>query len=301
VDQFGDPFDVPATGVGSGVLFDARGWVITNRHVVCGASSLSVKLADGREFPATTYGIDSLTDLAIVQVTDTTGLPAAPIGDSTALKPGQLAVAIGSPLGTYTNSVTSGVISALRRDVEVLDSCGTGQTRTLRNLVQTDAAINPGNSGGALVDALGSVVGINTAVAGDLQGIGFAIPVNIAKPIMKQAQDGKPLTRPWMGVAYVPVTPALRDEADLPIDYGILVRGSDDGTPAVTPGSPADRAGIQEGDIIAAINGMRIDGGDPLDEILTQYGPDSVLTLSVLRDGELLELTLTLGTRAAQA
>ncbi len=288
---------LPQTGVGSGIIYDDAGWILTNRHVVCGAESLSVKLLDGRPFDATVYGIDTLTDLAIVKI-DGPNLPVAELGDSNGLRPGQMAIAIGSPLGTFTNSVTAGVVSAMGREITVDDSCAEGEVRSLNGLIQTDAAINPGNSGGALLDSTGRVIGVNTAVAGDAQGIGFAIPINIAKPIMRQAIDGEELARPWMGFFYDAVDPALQTAEELPIDYGVLVlvpRGSTG--PAVIADSPADEAGLREGDIITAIDGVRIDTTQGLDELLTQHGPGDELTLDVLRDGETLELEIELGTR----
>ncbi|MBA2487855.1 MAG: trypsin-like peptidase domain-containing protein [Chloroflexi bacterium] len=298
--------ELPATGVGSGILYDEAGWILTNRHVVCGADELRVELADRRGFKGTTYGVDTLTDLAIVKIEADEPLvgpdgplPVAEVGDSSGLQPGQLAIAIGSPLGTFTNSVTSGVVSAQGRDIEVNDSCGTGQ-RMLRNLIQTDAAINPGNSGGALVDSAGRVVGINTALAGGAQGIGFAIPIDIAKPIMRQAVAGEQLARPWLGVFYIPVDPTVVDQRELEVDYGALVareQGSDE--PAIVPDSPAARAGLADGDIITFIDGERIDQTQSLDEILTRYSPGDEVTLSVLRDGSTVELSLTLGTRPA--
>jgi S1-C subfamily serine protease len=299
--QTTDPFSLPATGIGSGVIYNAVGWILTNRHVVCGADALTVKLLDGSEYTGHAYGTDSLTDLAIVKV-EGKGLPAAKLGDSSALKPGQLSIAIGSPLGTFTNSVTSGVVSAMGRDIVVNDECGNGGQKSLRNLIQTDAAINPGNSGGALVDSSGAVIGINTATAGNAQGIGFAIPINIAKPIMQQAVDGQPLTRPWLGVYYQPITPALKSAEKLPIDYGVVVRAPQGSTdPAVIAGSPAAKAGILDGDIITAINEQQIDAIHTLDEILTHYSPGDELTITVLRSGETKELTLKLGTRPAQS
>ncbi len=292
-----DPFSLPERGVGSGVIFDSDGWVLTNRHVVDGATQVTVQLLDGRTTPGTVYGEDTLTDLAIVRL-DEPDLPAAPIGDSATLKPGQLAIAIGSPLGTFTNSVTSGVISALGRDVPITDQ-GTGQARTLRNLIQTDAAINPGNSGGALVDSAGMIIGINTAVAGNAQGIGFAIPINIAKPIMRQAVAGEPLARPYMGISYRAIDRNIAEQFDLPIDYGAWVRSSSERVPAVEPGSPAAEAGVEPDDIITAINGVRIDAANRLDDILSQYQPGDGLSLTVLRDGQTLQLTLTLTVRPA--
>ncbi len=291
-----DPFgQVPTTGIGSGVIFDSNGWIITNKHVVAGSTQLQVALQDGREFSGTIYGIDTLTDLAIVKV-DATGLPTAPIGDSSAAKVGQLAIAIGSPLGTYTNSVTSGIISAFGRTIQVQD--GT----TINNLIQTDAAINPGNSGGALLDARGTVVGINTAVAQTAEGIGFAIPIDIAKPIMEQALAGQKLARPWIGIRYQALTLQIADQAKLPVSAGAWLQpasASGSTSPAVVPGSPAEKAGLKEGDIITAVNGVKITATSPLDDILTQYTPGTTVALDVLRDGASITLSLTLGTRPA--
>jgi S1-C subfamily serine protease len=285
----------PGSGVGSGVIFDKKGWILTNRHVVCGARTLSVKLNDSREFTGTPYGLDTLTDLAIVQI-DAKGLPTVQMGDSAQLRPGQLAVAIGSPLGTFTNSVTVGVVSALGRDIDVADECSRAGSESLRNLIQTDAAINPGNSGGALVDADGGVIGINTALAGDAQGIGFAIPINIAKPIMDQALQGKKLTRPWLGISYRPVTATMDQEQNLGLDYGVLVQ-SHGQQPAVWPGSPAEQAGLREGDIIASINDVRIEGTHALDDVLVPYSPGDELTLTVVRDSRASDYPLKLGAR----
>ncbi|MFI5262286.1 MAG: S1C family serine protease, partial [Candidatus Limnocylindrales bacterium] len=253
------------TGVGSGILYNADGWIITNRHVVCGATGLNVTLLDGRSFPGTVYGTDTLTDLAIVKISGS-GFPTAPLGESSNLQPGQLAVAIGSPLGDYTNSVTAGVVSGSGRDIQVSDDCTNGQPLTIHHLIQTDAAINPGNSGGALVDSAGQVIGINSAVAGQAQGIGFAIPIDIAKPIMQQAVAGQPLARPYMGVVYQPVTTQLAQAQKLPIDYGAWLSttgdtGSGSGTSgtggAIVAGGPADTAGLKDGDIITELDGQR--------------------------------------------
>jgi S1-C subfamily serine protease len=290
-----------AEGVGSGVIYDPEGWVVTNRHVVCLADSVSVQLSDGRRYPASVYGLDTLTDLAIVKIDGTDDpLPAVVLGNSSALGVGQLAVAIGSPLGTFTNSVTTGVVSAIGRYIDIDDSCRGGQPDTLRNLIQTDAAINPGNSGGALVDASGLLIGINTAIAGDAQGIGFAIPVNLARPIMEQAIDGEQLSRPWMGIFYTALSPVLQEERRLKIGYGAIVEppaGSD--MPAVLPDSPASRAGLLEGDIITSVDGQQVDGEHSLDELLTAYYPGERVELDVLRGGDLITITLDLGTRPA--
>ncbi len=284
--------------VGSGVIFDADGWVVTNRHVVCNADTLTVQLADGQRYPGVIHGLDTLTDLAIVKI-EGQGLPAVQMGNSGTLRVGQRAIAIGSPLGTFTNSVTTGVVSALGRHIDVTDACGRERRmESLRNLIQTDAAINPGNSGGALVDASGALIGINTAIAGDAQGIGFAIPVNLARPIMQQAIEGETLSRPWMGIYYTALTPVLQDQRGLLLGYGALVEPPQDFVEqAVLPGSPADTAGLRSGDIITHVDTIKIDGDNPLDEILTQYRPLETVALRVLRDEDLLDLSLVLGTR----
>jgi S1-C subfamily serine protease len=168
---------------------------------------------------------------------------------------------------------------------------------TLRNLIQTDAAINPGNSGGALVDTGGELIGINTAIAGEAEGIGFAIPINLARPIMEQAIEGEELSRPWMGIYYTALTPVLQDQRGLLLGYGALVESPDITAAAVLPGSPADQAGLRAGDIITHVDTVKVDGENTLDEILTQYDPRESLTLRVLRGEALIDLRLTLGIR----
>ncbi|HEX2469824.1 MAG TPA: trypsin-like peptidase domain-containing protein [Candidatus Limnocylindrales bacterium] len=286
---------IPDTGVGSGVIYDSRGWILTNRHVVEGSNTLSVELNDGRVMRGTVYGIDTLTDLAIVKI-EGSDLPVAQLGRSSTLKVGQLVVAIGSPLGTYSNSVTSGIVSAKGRTIM------TDGNENLNNLIQTDAAINPGNSGGPLLDAGANVVGINTAIAADSNGIGFAIPIDIARPIMEQAVAGEEIARPYMGVVYRPIDRQFADANDLPVDEGALVQpgGTQDSpSAAVVPGSPAEAAGLRDGDIIVKVNDQRIDGDHPLDATLSEYAPGDTITLEILRDGQTSTVELTLGTRPA--
>jgi serine protease Do len=288
-----DPFaGVPAEGVGSGLIYDPSGWIVTNRHVVADAESLTVELKDGRTFEGRVYGIDTLTDLAIVKI-DETGLPVAPIGESDGLKIGQLVVAIGSPLGTYSFSVTSGIVSGKGRDIQV-----DGDTR-INNLIQTDAAINPGNSGGPLADASGAVVGINTAVATDSSGIGFAIPIDIARPIMEQARNGEALSRPWIGIRFTSIDLQVKADQNLSVDNGALVTNTGGDGTAIVEDSPAAKAGIQDGDIILSLNGIRIDQEHPLDAVLVQFAPEDEVVLDVLRDGASVKITVTLGTRPA--
>ena len=281
---------IPETGVGSGVIYDSHGWILTNRHVVEGSDTLSVQLNDGRVFSGSVYGIDTLTDLAIVKI-DANGLPAAKIGDSSSLKVGQLVVAIGSPLGTFSNSVTSGIVSATGRRIQT-------DGGDLRNLIQTDAAINPGNSGGPLLDASSAVIGVNTAIARDSTGIGFSIPINIAQPLMRQALTGQPLSRPYIGIHYVQIDAQFAKENNLSVKDGALVQKDETTSdPAVTPKGPAAAAGVKEGDIVTKLDGQAIDTLHPLDAILSHYSPGDTITLGILRDGQTITIKVTLGTR----
>jgi S1-C subfamily serine protease len=296
-DAFGGT--IPARGVGSGIIYDGAGWVLTNRHVVEISSDkiadkLTVELKDGRELEGTVYGIDTFSDLAIVKV-DATGLPAAPIGKSADIEVGQLAIAIGSPLGTYTSTVTTGIISATGRTVQV----ETGVSLT--NLIQTDAAINPGNSGGPLLDATGAVIGINTAVERDSTGIGFAIPIDIARPIMSQALAGEPLARPYVGIRYELINARLKAEKNLDVDNGALIgpatTAGGEKLPAIAPDSPAEAAGLKEGDIVLVLEGQPIDAEHPLDALLVSYRPGQTISMTIEREGQEMNVQVTLGTR----
>jgi serine protease Do len=182
------PFSVPSTGVGSGFVFDASGLILTNHHVIEGSDNITVTFKDGSELAGTVVASDSTHDLAVVKVDSPTSLPTIPIGDASALKVGQQVIAIGSPLGTFTESVTSGILSAMDRTIEV-GSPNTRQTTTMTGLLQTDASINPGNSGGPLLDDTGAVIGVNSAAAQSAQGIGFAVPINVAADIMAEARS----------------------------------------------------------------------------------------------------------------
>jgi 2-alkenal reductase len=284
-------------GIGTGFIYNSDGWILTNKHVVDGATELTVILSDSRELPASLYGIDSLTDLAIIKV-DESGLPTVSVGSSSELKRGQLAIAIGNPLGEFENTVTTGVISGLGRQIMAGDSLSTNSEQ-LNNLIQTDAAINPGNSGGPLLDSAGQVIGINTAVSQEAQGIGFAIPIDVARPIMQQALNGQELARPWIGVYYQPVSQQLADERSLSVDYGVLIESGND-RPAVFPNSPAAAAGLQAGDVITAVDGDRVDAESDLADHILPHQPGDEITLTVMRDGSQLEVAVTLGTLPEQ-
>jgi 2-alkenal reductase len=283
------------------MVYDSAGWILTNKHVVESATGIDVLLKDGRDFKGSLYGVDTLTDLAIVKVDGASGLSPAPIGTSSALQVGQLAIAIGSPLGVdYSNSVTCGIVSALGRDITVTSDTGIAGSTALNGLIQTDAAISAGNSGGPLVDDSGRVIGVTTTQADTAQGIGFAIPIDIAKPIMQQALAGTKLSRPFIGISYVALDPGVAAKYNLPLDHGAWVHKEDsDGNSveAVTTGGPADQAGVKTGDIITAIEGQTIDATHPLEEMLVQYAPGRTVSIELYRGGQYLTVRITLGTR----
>jgi S1-C subfamily serine protease len=189
--------------------------------------------------------------------------------------------------------VTSGIVSATGRRIQT-------EGGDLRNLIQTDAAINPGNSGGPLLDATGAVIGINTAIAKDASGIGFSIPINIARPLMRQAVAGHQLQRPYIGIHYVQIDAQVKKESSLPVNEGAWVqRDTTSNDPAVVPDGPAAKAGVKEGDIVTKINDQTIDSLHPLDAVLSQFSPNDSITLTVLRDGKTLTIQVTLGVRPA--
>ncbi len=283
-----------AQALGSGVIIDERGYVVTNNHVVADGRNYQVIFQDGRKVPARLVGRDDYSDLAVLQIDGP--LPAvATLGDSAQLRPGLPVIAIGSPLGDFRNTVTMGVVSATGRK---LDDSAPGLT----DLIQTDAAINHGNSGGPLVDPAGQVIGINTAVVrgsgaasmfggGDVaEGLGFAIPSNTVRNVVYELIQNGSVAHPYLGVGFQTVTPRVAAYYDLQAKNGALLT-------QVAPNSPARQAGLQQGDIITKVDGQDVNEQKSLAQLLNQRKPDDQVTLTVVRDGKEMTITAKLGQR----
>jgi serine protease Do len=293
-DFFGNVTSQEVSG-GSGFIMTSDGLIVTNKHVVADTTvTYKVILADGRIFDATVKARDPLADFAVVQI-NAKDLPTVELGDSDSVQVGQSVIAVGNALGEFQNSVTLGVISGKQRSISPQDE-GTGASEQLTGLFQTDAAINPGNSGGPLVNLAGQVVGINTAIAsttGGSIGLGFAIPINSLKPAIDSVRKTGEIIRPKLGVSYRQIDAAYQQANKLSVDYGALVIGSSTQA-AVTPGSPAEKAGIKSGDILLELNGERITDDSPLTDLLAKYNVGDKVTIKLTRDGKEQTVTATL-------
>lgn len=287
---------VQAEAAGTGVIVSKDGLVLTNKHVISNASSVAVVLSNGKRYDnVEIVGSDPLNDIAYLQIAGVHDLPPVELGDSSTLRVGQQVVAIGNSLGQYQNTVTSGIISGKGRPVTAGNSSG-GSTETLTDLLQTDAAINPGNSGGPLLNRTGQVIGINTAVAANAEGIGFAIPINATKGTLKSVLAGKGVQRAYIGLRYVPLTPEVANEYNLDTTLkGAYVIGSQNFA-AIEAGGPADEAGIREKDIITKINGLVVGVQGGVSSLIGEYSPGDTITVTILRNGREIERKITLET-----
>jgi serine protease Do len=280
-------------GAGTGIIIGKDGYILTNKHVVNGATTVGVVLSDGTTYDnVKVIGTDPLNDIAIVKIPNVNNLPAAELGNSSSIRVGQSVVAIGNSLGQYQNTVTSGIISGTGRPISAQAG---NSVENLTDLLQTDAAINPGNSGGPLLNLQGQVIGINTAIIQNAQGIGFAIPINATKGILKGVLAGGPLERAYVGLNYTPVTAEVAKYYSLAVKQGAyVVSGSS--KPSVIAGSPAEKAGIKEKDIITQVNGVDIGSKGDLSSLVAEYAPGDTIELTVIRDGKTLTLKITLQT-----
>jgi serine protease Do len=272
---------------GSGVIISQDGYILTNNHVIEGSSQFTITLSDSAQQPATLVGADPFSDLAVLKTTAT--IPAvATLGNSDTLKPGETVIAIGSPLGDFKNTVTVGVISAAGRS---LDS---GNGYLMEDMLQTDAAINQGNSGGPLVNLAGQVVGINTMILRGssssqtvVEGLGFAIPANTAAAVASTIIEKGGISRPYLGIRWQWVNPQIAYRYNLPVQWGVYIT-------QIVRSSPAEKAGLQEGDIITAIGDVTLDDNHPYANALYRYSPGDTVTLGVQRGNKQIQVQVTL-------
>jgi serine protease DegQ len=281
-----DPRPREVSNLGSGVIVSPNGYILTNQHVVEAADEIQVALADGQTLPAKVVGADPETDLAVLKI-EASNLPAIVFADADSLKVGDWVLAVGNPFGVG-QTVTAGIVSALGRTHLGIN--------TFENFIQTDAAINPGNSGGALVDAAGNLVGVNSAIysrTGGSQGIGFAIPVSIAREVMEQIIKSGSVTRGWVGVEVQDMTPELAESFSLKSAEGALIAG-------VLKGGPADSGGIRPGDILLAVNGKKVSDSASLLNLIAELQPGEAAQLTVARKQQSLDLKIKVGRRPIQ-
>jgi len=284
--------NIQQVGAGSGFFISEDGLIVTNKHVVEDEqASYTVITNEGKSYDATVLARDPVNDVAIMKI-EIKNAPKLVLANSDEIQIGQRVVAIGNSLGQYQNTVTSGIVSGIGRSITAGGLTGSEE---LSGVIQTDAAINPGNSGGPLLNVTGQVIGINTAVDREGQLVGFAIPSNDIQRAVASFQKTGRITRPYMGIRYTMVTKTMALEQNLPRDYGVLiVRGQSAGDVAVVPGSPADKAGLKENDIILEINGKKLDEGIVLSGLLKNYNIGDVVTLKVYHNGEEKEVRVTL-------
>ena len=275
-------------GLGSGFVVSSDGLILTNAHVVDGSDKVTVTLKDGRTFEGEVMGTDSFTDVAVIKIEPEEELPAVSLADSEVLQPGEWAIAIGNPLG-LDNTVTTGIVSATGRSSAQV---GVGDKRV--SFIQTDAAINPGNSGGPLLNAKGEVIGINTAIIQNAQGLGFAIPINDARDIAEELIATGKVEHPFLGIQMAQLSPELKDQLkseknlDVNADEGVLIVD-------VVPDSPAAKAGLKSGDIIQEVAGEKIAKSEEVQQAVAKTDVGEELALTLQRDGKQIDTDVTVG------
>lgn len=275
--------NIDQSGAGTGIIVSADGFVMTNNHVIADTNDVSVIDSNGDQYDEVTIvGRDPLNDVAFLKIKSDKEFKPAALGNSSTVRIGQQVVAIGNALGQYSNTVTSGIISGIGRPITA-DS-GNGKTESLTDLIQTDASINPGNSGGPLLNMSGQVIGINTAIAQDANGIGFSIPINSAKGVLAGVLETGKVSRAFMGVNYLSITPEVARQYNLTSKKGAYVYTANGS--AVTSGSPAEKAGLKNGDVIVKVNDDVVGEQGGLSSIIGQYKPGDIVTITFVRDGK---------------
>ena len=290
------PTEKTKIGGGTGFFINSTGMIVTNRHVVEDTrADYLVITSDGKEYPAKVLARDPIRDFAVIKI-EGDNFPVLETGDSDALKVGQTVIAIGNSLGEFSNTVSKGIISGLKRNL--VAGSGFGQTEKLTNIIQTDAAINPGNSGGPLLNINGQIVGINVAIAQGAQSVGFTIPINQVKKIINQVETKGKISVPFLGVRYVLINQEMQKANNLEFDYGAMVlRGEKLSDLAVVPGSPADKAGIVEGDIILEINGTKIDDSNNIADMIAKSNVGDEIDLKIQHKGAIKDKKIVLEER----
>ncbi len=272
------------SAAGTGIIVSKDGYVLTNNHVVEGTSNISIIDSEGNKYThVTVVGRDPLNDVAFLKIKADTEFKPAELGNSSTLRTGQQVVAIGNALGQYSNSVTSGIVSGTGRPITAASE--NGSTENLTDLIQTDASINPGNSGGPLVNMAGQVIGINTAIVEDANGIGFAIPINATKGILAGVLETGKVTRAYLGINYVTITPDIAEQYNLGVKQGAYIFAAGNTNP-VEPNSPADKAGLQKGDIITKIGDITLGQSGGLSSVTGQYRPGDTVQVTYIRGNE---------------
>ncbi len=284
-------------GSGSGFLITADGMIVTNKHVVADEQAdYTVIDSNAKEYPAKVLARDPVNDIAIIKI-EGKDFPALNLGDSDKVRVGETVIAMGNPLGEFANSVSRGIVSGLKRNFDASSGFG-GDSERLTDIIQIDAAINPGNSGGPLFNLAGEVIGVNVAMAQGAQSIGFSLPINQVKHITDQVRATGKISTPYLGIRSIVLTSDIQKQNILPFDYGALVlRGQTPTDFAVIPGSPADKSGIVENDIILEVSGTKVDVNHPLTSFMARYNVGDVITLRVWHKGETKDIKVKLEER----
>lgn len=284
---------------GTGIIVTSDGYILTNKHVIEGATKISVVLDDGTTYTdVKVAATDPLNDVAYLKISGVSDLKAATLGNSKTINVGQQVIAIGNALGQYQNSVTSGIVSGTGRSLTATDSTGM-MSETLTDMIQTDAAINSGNSGGPLVNAAGEVIGINTATSSSAENMGFAIPISSVKGMLSQLIEKGEASRAYIGVYSTEITPELAKQNNLPVSAGAYLYTSAKYS-AIISGSPAEKAGLKNKDIITAVNGIKIGSAGSLSSLIGEYKPGDTVQLTVIRDGKEIAVNVELGASPEQ-
>lgn len=290
-DFFGQSYSSAAAG--TGIIVTADGYILTNKHVISGASAVTVVLDDGTTYEnVKIVATDPLNDVAFLKVENVSDLTAATLGDSKTIAVGQQVIAIGNALGEYQNTVTSGIVSGTGRSVVASDGSGT-TTESLSDMIQTDAAINSGNSGGPLVNAAGEVIGINTATSTSAENMGFAIPISSVKGMLAQLTETGSAKRTYLGVYVVEITAAIAKSYNLPVSEGAYIYSSSNYS-AIVSGGPAAKAGLKDKDIVTKVNGVSVGAAGSLTNLIGEYKPGDTVQLTVIRDGKEIAINVTL-------